>query len=41
MDIDLGATYDITEEIDVNAKYSLDLVAVAVPEIFVGAGYNF
>lgn len=32
--------YDITEEIDVNAKYSLGFGAVAVNGFFVGAGYK-
>lgn len=41
MNLDLGATYDITEEIDVNAKYSLGFGDVAVNGIFIGAGYKF
>lgn len=39
--VDFGATYDITEEIDVNAKYSFGFGDVAVSGIFVGAGYKF
>lgn len=41
VNIDLGATYDITEEIDVNAKYSLGFGDVAVNGFFIGAGYKF
>ena len=41
MNLDLGATYDFTEEIDVNAKYSLGFGDVAVNGIFIGAGYKF
>jgi len=41
VNLDLGATYDITENIDVNAKYSLGFGDVAVNGIFVGAGYRF
>ncbi|WP_445452266.1 porin family protein [Flavobacterium sp. 25HG05S-40] len=41
MNLDLGATYDITEEIDVNVKYSLGFGDVAVNGIFIGAGYKF
>ena len=41
VNIDLGATYDITEEIEVNAKYSLGFGDVAVNGIFIGAGYKF
>ena len=41
VNIDLGATYDITENIDVNAKYSLGFGDVAVNGIFIGAGYRF
>jgi hypothetical protein len=41
VNIDLGAAYDITEEIDVNAKYSLGFGDVAVSGFFIGAGYRF
>ena len=41
INLDLGATYDITEEIDVNAKYSFGFGDVAVSGIFIGAGYKF
>jgi hypothetical protein len=41
VNIDLGATYDITEEIDVNAKYSLGFGDLAVSGIFNDAGYIF
>lgn len=41
VNIDLGATYDITEEIDLNAKYTLGFGDVAVNGIFIGAGYKF
>ncbi|RKS02108.1 outer membrane beta-barrel protein [Flavobacterium sp. 102] len=41
LNIDFGATYDITEEIDVNAKYSLGMGDVSVSGVFIGAGYKF
>ena len=41
VNLDLGASYDITEEIEVNAKYSLGFGDVAVNGLFVGAGYRF
>ena len=41
VNIDLGATYDITENIDVNAKYSIGFGDIAVSGLFVGAGYRF
>ncbi len=41
VNVDLGATYDVTENIDVNAKYSLGFGDVAVNGIFIGAGYKF
>ena len=39
--VDFGASYDITEEIEANAKYSLGFGDVAVSGIFIGAGYKF
>lgn len=41
LNVDFGAIYDITEEIDVNAKYSLGMGDVSVSGIFIGAGYKF
>jgi len=41
VNVDFGAMYDITEEIDVNAKYSLGMGDVSVSGIFIGAGYKF
>lgn len=41
VNLDFGAAYDITEEIEVNAKYSLGFGDVAVNGIFIGAGYKF
>jgi hypothetical protein len=41
VNLDLGGAYDITEEIEVNAKYSLGFGDVAVNGIFIGAGYKF
>lgn len=41
VNLDFGAAYDITEEIEVNAKYSLGFGDVAVSGIFIGAGYKF
>lgn len=39
--VDLGANYEITEQIDVNAKYSLGFGDVSVSGLFVGVGYSF
>lgn len=39
--VDFGASYDITEEIEANAKYSLGFGDVAVSGVFIGAGYKF
>ena len=39
--VDFGASYDITEEIEANAKYSLGFGDIAVSGIFIGAGYKF
>ena len=41
VNVDLGATYQITENIDVNAKYSLGFGDVQLSGVFVGAGYAF
>lgn len=41
VNLDLGASYQIIEEIDINAKYSLGFGDVAVSGVFVGAGYRF
>ncbi len=41
VNIDFGAAYDITEKIDVNARYSLGFGDVAVNGIFVGVNYGF
>lgn len=41
VNIDLGAMYDITEEIEINAKYSIGFGDVAVSGLFVGAAYKF
>ena len=41
LNLDLGASYDVTENIDINAKYSLGFGDVAVNGVFVGAGYKF
>ena len=41
VNVDFGATYDVTENIDINAKYSLGFGDVAMNGIFIGAGYKF
>jgi opacity protein-like surface antigen len=41
LNIDFGASYDVTEEIEVNAKYSLGMGDVSISGIFIGAGYKF
>lgn len=38
---DFGGSYDITENLDVNVKYSLGTGDVKVSGVFVGAGYSF
>lgn len=39
--VDFGGSYDITENIDVNAKYTMGTGDVKVSGIFIGAGYTF
>lgn len=41
VNIDFGASYDVTEDIEVNAKYSLGMGDVSISGIFIGAGYKF
>lgn len=41
LNLDLGASYDVAESLDVNAKYSLGFGDVAVNGVFVGVGYKF
>lgn len=41
VNVDFGAMYGITEEFEINAKYSLGMGDVAVSGVFVGAGYKF
>ena len=41
VNVDFGATYQVTENIDVNAKYSLGFGDVQVSGVFVGVGYAF
>lgn len=41
LNVDLGAAYQVTENIDVNAKYSLGFGDVQVSGVFVGVGYAF
>lgn len=41
VNVDFGASYDVTDNIDVNAKYSLGMGDVALSGIFIGAGYKF
>lgn len=41
LNLDLGASYDVGESLDINAKYSLGFGDVAVNGVFVGVGYKF
>lgn len=41
VNIDLGASYDFTENFEANAKYSIGMGDVAISGFFVGAGYKF
>jgi len=41
VNIDLGASYDITEDIDASARYSIGMGDVSVSGLFVGVGYKF
>jgi len=41
VNIDLGASYDITENFDVQARYSIGMGDVALSGMFVGVGYKF
>lgn len=41
VNVDFGASYDISEEFQVNAKYSLGMGDVSISGIFIGVGYKF
>ena len=41
LNVDLGAAYDITEKINLKAKYSLGFGDVTFSGIFIGANYSF
>lgn len=41
LNIDLGAMYNITDDVDVSAKYSLGTGDVSLSGIFIGLGYSF
>ena len=41
VNVDFGASYDVSDNIDINAKYSLGMGDVSVSGIFIGAGYKF
>lgn len=41
LNVDLGAAYDITEKIDINARYSLGFGDITFSGIFIGANYSF
>ena len=41
VNVDFGGIYDITENLDINAKYSLGMGDVQVSGVFIGAGYKF
>lgn len=39
--VDFGAAYDVTENLDINAKYTMGTGDIKVSGIFIGAGYTF
>ncbi len=41
VNLDVGASYDFTEKIDLSARYSLGLGDVKVHGLFIGLGYKF
>ncbi|RZK11506.1 MAG: PorT family protein [Flavobacterium sp.] len=41
VNVDLGAGYDISEDLDVSARYSMGFGDVKVSGIYVGVGYKF
>ena len=41
VNLDFGATYDISSNLDINAKYSLGLSDVDINGLFFGLGYKF
>lgn len=41
LNVDLGAAYDISKKIDINAKYSLGFGDVTFSGIFIRANYSF
>ncbi|RZL41862.1 MAG: PorT family protein [Pedobacter sp.] len=41
VNLDFGASYDITENLDINAKYSLGFGDITLNGVFIGAGYSF
>lgn len=41
LNVDFGGSYDITENLDVAARYSLGFGDVKVSGIFIGVGYSF
>lgn len=41
VNVDFGAAYDFTEDLDVSARYSLGFGDVKVSGIYVGVGYKF
>lgn len=41
VNVDFGASYDINESLDVQARYSMGMGDVSLSGIFVGVGYKF
>lgn len=41
VNLDFGASYDITEDFDVSAKYSVGFGDFSINGLFIGAGYKF
>ncbi len=41
VNVDIGASYDITENFDAEARYSIGMGDVSVSGLFIGVGYKF
>lgn len=41
LNVDLGASYDLNEQMDISARYSLGFGDVSVNGLFLGFGYKF
>jgi hypothetical protein len=41
LNLDFGATYEISEDFGINAKYSMGMGDVSISGIFIGTEYKF